>query len=146
MSKLLAHARAIVRLTSGGVDIVERGNPLPDDVEPSEITRLEDAGALVDAEELEHINSQLGAPNPVPYSAAAEEESATASEFDAETASVTEIAEHIASEKLKVDETVALAGDDKDLAAKVLEAESTSHGGDPRAGVESKLQALIDSE
>jgi hypothetical protein len=61
-----------------------------------------------------------------------------------------ELAEYIQGsnpegKKLSVDETVALAGTDKDLAHRLLQAENVATDGDPRAGVEKGLTAIIES-
>jgi hypothetical protein len=45
---------------------------------------------------------------------------------------------------LNVDETVALAGTDKDLAHRLLAAENVATDGDPRKGVEAGLTAIIE--
>jgi hypothetical protein len=45
---------------------------------------------------------------------------------------------------LNVDETVALAGTDKDLAHRLLQAENVATDGDPRKGVEAGLTAIIE--
>lgn len=46
---------------------------------------------------------------------------------------------------LNVDDTVALAGTDKDLAHRLLQAENIATDGDPRVGVEKGLTAIIES-
>jgi hypothetical protein len=61
-----------------------------------------------------------------------------------------ELAEYIQGanpegKKLSVDETVALAGTDKDLAHRLLQAENIATDGDPRAGVEKGLTSIIES-
>jgi hypothetical protein len=54
------------------------------------------------------------------------------------------LAGHLKAEKLNAADTVAIAGDDPALARKVLEAERSAQGGDPRATVEGPLQKIID--
>lgn len=71
----------------------------------------------------------------------------TAESHDITSMSDEQIAEIIASgnggKGLSVAETVALAGDDKDLAEKVLDAEIIASQSDPRKGVEKGLEAII---
>lgn len=55
------------------------------------------------------------------------------------------LADHITTNKLTVDDTVALAQDDPARAARVLEAERLASGGSPRAGVEQSLQKITDA-
>lgn len=59
---------------------------------------------------------------------------------------VDKLAEHLTTAKLTVDDTVALAGSDPAQAQRVLEAEHVASGQNPRAGVVSKLQKIIDGE
>jgi hypothetical protein len=63
--------------------------------------------------------------------------------FNASEAGEHEIAEHITSNKLNVDDTVALAGGDVETAQRVLEAESIASGGDSRKGVVAGLEVVI---
>ncbi|HKV43864.1 MAG TPA: hypothetical protein VJT32_04205 [bacterium] len=56
-----------------------------------------------------------------------------------------ELAEYIKSNNLTVGDTVALAGSDKDLAHRVLQAENIATDGEPRKGVETGLTAIIES-
>lgn len=56
--------------------------------------------------------------------------------------SIPAIADHITANKLTVDDTVALAGNDPEQAKRVLEAERLASGGSPRAGVEAGLQKI----
>jgi hypothetical protein len=60
-----------------------------------------------------------------------------------------ELAEYIkganpSGKQLNVDETVSLASGDKDLAHRLLQAENIATDGDPRAGVEKGLTAIIE--
>jgi hypothetical protein len=57
--------------------------------------------------------------------------------------SAEELAEHIKSNRLTVEETVALAGDDADSINKVLDAENIATDNDPRKGVEVALEAKL---
>jgi len=57
--------------------------------------------------------------------------------------SAEDLAEYIKSNKLTVEETVALAGDDADSINKVLDAENIATDNDPRKGVESALEARL---
>ncbi len=61
-----------------------------------------------------------------------------------EKTSSTDLADQITQEKMNADDTVALAGDDPAKAKRVLEAERLASGGSPRAGVEAKLQKIIE--
>lgn len=54
------------------------------------------------------------------------------------------LAERIKGDKLNASDTVAIAGNDPALARKVLAAEESAQGGDPRATVEGPLQKIID--
>jgi len=56
-----------------------------------------------------------------------------------------QLAEYIKEHKLKVDETVALAGDDLESIQKVLDAENIATNNDARAGVVSKLEAKLEA-
>lgn len=66
--------------------------------------------------------------------------------FDAATASVEELVAYLENEKPNAAETVALAGDDPEVAAKVLEAEGMFAGErEPRASVVKPLTAVVDA-
>jgi hypothetical protein len=61
-----------------------------------------------------------------------------------------ELAEYIKGQnpdgkELTVNETIALAGDDKDLAERLLQAENIATDGEPRKGVEAGLTSIIES-
>jgi hypothetical protein len=56
-----------------------------------------------------------------------------------------ELAEYIKANNLTVNETVALAGGDKDLAHRLLQAENIATDGEPRKGVEAGLTSIIES-
>lgn len=64
--------------------------------------------------------------------------------IDVDGATVGELSAWIKESKPNVDDTVALAEGDPDRAQKVLDAETTATGGSPRAGVQSKLEKLIE--
>jgi hypothetical protein len=57
--------------------------------------------------------------------------------------SAEELADYIKSNRLTVEETVALAGDDADSINKVLDAENIATDNDPRKGVETALEAKL---
>lgn len=62
-----------------------------------------------------------------------------------------ELAEYIKGDNptgkaLNVEDTVALAGTDKDLAHRLLQAENIATDGDPRVGVEKGLTAIIEQQ
>jgi hypothetical protein len=61
--------------------------------------------------------------------------------FDVSQASEDELVAHLKGSRLTVPDTVALAGDDADLKARVLAAEILVSGGDPRRGVVDALKA-----
>lgn len=66
--------------------------------------------------------------------------------FSASEAGLDEIAAHIEENKLNVADTVALAGDDPDVAERVLEAErqvATDNDAEPRQGVVDGLSKVI---
>lgn len=65
------------------------------------------------------------------------------SEIDVAGSSVEDIAAYLEAEKPNAAETVALAGDDPELAQKVLDAEKAAQGGDPRVTVQEPLQKII---
>jgi hypothetical protein len=74
-----------------------------------------------------------------------EEESVATEEVpDLSTMGEFEISEYIHATKPNVDETVAIAGNDPELAKRVLEAENIATGNDPRTGVEKGLLAIIE--
>jgi hypothetical protein len=56
-----------------------------------------------------------------------------------------ELAEYIKEHNLTVNETVALADGDKDLAHRLLQAENIATDGEPRKGVEAGLTSIIES-
>lgn len=72
-----------------------------------------------------------------------EDEDAGASDVDIAAMSVEDLAAYIEDNELNVGATVALAGDDPDLAEHVLSAEDTRSGGEPRKGVEDGLNKII---
>lgn len=63
---------------------------------------------------------------------------------DVAAVSVSELSDYITAAKPNAQATVELAAGDAGLAAKVLEAEDLSHGGDGRVTVVKPLQAIID--
>lgn len=75
---------------------------------------------------------------PRPMIEAAEGEGRQVDNLDSE-----ELAEYIKTNKLTVEQTVALAGDDADSINKVLDAENIATDNDPRRGVESALEAKL---
>jgi len=56
-----------------------------------------------------------------------------------------ELAEYIKGNNLTVSQTVELAGGDKDLAHRLLQAENIATDGEPRRGVEAGLNSIIES-
>jgi|SRR5215471_1120177 len=56
-----------------------------------------------------------------------------------------ELADYIKANNLTVNDTVALAGTDKDLAHRLLQAENIATDGEPRKGVEAGLTAIIEA-
>jgi hypothetical protein len=68
--------------------------------------------------------------------------------FDAYSADSSEIAEYIIANNLNVSDTVALAGDDPELAEKILDAEAevaAQNNADARKGVDDGLQKIINA-
>lgn len=63
--------------------------------------------------------------------------------FSVETASVEELGNWITNEKPTVDTVVDAAGDDPELAQRLLDAENLSTGQEPRVGVEEGLGKVI---
>lgn len=63
--------------------------------------------------------------------------------FDAADLSVEDLAAYIKAKRLNVGDTVALAGDDAELAEHVLEAEQAVTGREPRDGVVTGLEKII---
>jgi len=57
---------------------------------------------------------------------------------------VAALADQIRDEGLTVEETVSLASDDPEKAKQVLEAERVASGGQPRRGVENRLNVIIE--
>jgi hypothetical protein len=55
-----------------------------------------------------------------------------------------ELSEYIKTNNLTVSDTIALAGGDKDLAHRVLQAENIATDGEPRKGVETGLTSIIE--
>jgi hypothetical protein len=55
-----------------------------------------------------------------------------------------ELAEYIKNNNLTVNDTIALAGTDKDMAQRVLQAENIATDGEPRKGVEAGLKSVIE--
>lgn len=102
-------------IAKGGAE-GEPASGSPDAVEPPNLTPTDDGGG--------------GAPANAP---------------DVESTSVADLAKFIDSESPNATQTVALAGDSPELAAKVLEAENLAHGGDGRKTVTVPLSKLADS-
>jgi hypothetical protein len=63
-----------------------------------------------------------------------------------ETATVPQLSEWIQESKPTVEETVDAAGDDPDVAAKLLDAENHATGGNPRKGVVDGLNEIINAD
>jgi hypothetical protein len=66
--------------------------------------------------------------------------------FDPVSSTDEDLVNHITSERLNVDETVALAGGDPVLAQRVIDADAEANDGEPRKTVAAKLQAVIDAD
>jgi hypothetical protein len=78
------------------------------------------------------------APSPTPLIEDAEGEGGSAAEMSAE-----DLADYIKRNRLNVEDTVALAGDDTESIEKVLDAENIATDNDPRKGVEAALEAKL---
>jgi hypothetical protein len=129
----------------------ELGAFLPEGCEPEDVIREQEAlsdvyrGQRGDQEALSRANQRAGTavtqgPDGGIVDVSGQGQSEPAPEGGAK------LADFITDRKLTVDDTVALAGDDPAKAKRVLEAERLASGGSPRAGVESRLQKLIDGE
>lgn len=64
---------------------------------------------------------------------------------DASGMDAAELANYIVENKLNVDQTVSLAGDDEDSINKVLDAENIATDNDPRKGVVDRLEAKLNA-
>jgi hypothetical protein len=71
------------------------------------------------------------------------EERVAEGEGDVQNMSVEELADYINENKLSVNDTIELAGEDGELAERLLDAETLARGNDPRKGVEEGLTAVI---
>lgn len=124
---------------------IERGEELDaffTDKEARAIAAGEYDGPEADALAQKHMNPPF---NEAEAAARGELPAGPATGIDPGSADAEEIAEHIKSQKLNVAETVALAGDDPELAKKVMEAEDLASENDARRGVEDGLQKIIDA-
>lgn len=65
--------------------------------------------------------------------------------FDAASASDVELISYIRENELKPGDTVKLAGDDPELAERLLQAESAATDGSPREWVVTRLQKIVDA-
>lgn len=92
------------------------------------------------------VTGDTGGPDtPPPPEAATSAALPRADAPDIAEAPVAEIAAWISAESPNIGDTVVLAENDPALASKLLEAEQSATGGDPRKGVEDGLQKIIDS-
>lgn len=114
------------------------------DVNDHDLERLEALDAITDADE---ELPPAGVPRSVAEAeaqAGAEEDSG---EFDASEAGDDELVEYLRTQQPNVSETVALAGDDPDLAQRLIDAETAlaaEEGGEPRKGVIDGLERIAD--
>lgn len=131
----------LVRHASFGEEV-----EIPDD----QIARGEELGAFFSDEDAEAIRAGtysgpvahlLPGQRRIPQ--AAEGDVIALGDLDVANADAAEIAAYIQEHKLTVGDTVALAGDDKDLAEKILDAEEIATQGSPRAGVEKGIEAVM---
>lgn len=144
-----------------GKNLLERVFSMGDEIDEADVSaasfaRLKDLGALytdeeadqirngtyrgADAEILYRFRNQSPAPESTTSPALGEGATIDVSSADAE-----QIAEHITENKLNVQETVALAGDNPDLDTieKVLDAEAIASDNSPRKGVTDALEAKM---
>jgi hypothetical protein len=132
---------------------INRVGDVVDIDDESSYQRLEDLGSFFTDEEREKIEegtytgpgaaqvyAALGntSANPTPLIEDAEGEGRQVDNLSSE-----ELADYIKSNRLTVEETVALAGDDADSINKVLDAENIATDNDPRKGVETALEAKL---
>lgn len=90
------------------------------------------------------VTGDTGAPDTPPPADAGTLQIVRVDAPDVGEASVAELASWIEAESPNAADTVALAEGDPARAAKVLEAEQSATGGDPRKTVEGPLQKIID--
>jgi hypothetical protein len=146
-------AGAVVVEPATRILFFDRGDELPSGLTDEELERLKADDAIGPADEVDEYIRRLSDP------AAAAEEDKRAAEarlalvrgetgpVDASNlaaATDQQLAAWISDESPKVDEVVASAGDDPELAGRLLEAERAATKGDARKGVEEGLQAIID--
>lgn len=113
------------------VRVADRGAILSlDDMLPADLEKGERLGAFYTTEELNKLEG-------------GEQEAAALEEASISEMGEVELAEYIKDNELNVDKTVALAGDDLDLAKRVLDAENILTSNDPRKGVLKGLTAII---
>jgi hypothetical protein len=142
---LRLNAAAAVLNHDGKTYSFTRRKPIPDDTPDAVLDQLRANGSLqgtvptalgLDAAAPENQTpsaiSSIGGTNPV------------GPEIDVRSATDAQLAEFIDSNNLNVPETVALADNDPALAGKVLEAEVTASGNDPRKGVVDALTKIRD--
>lgn len=133
---------------------IERGAELPDNIVAGEEDRLRELDAVGSAAEVDEYLRRLADP-----AAAGEADRAAASARlalqvgdagpldPANLAAATDqqLAAWIRDESPTIDAVADAVGDDPALAARVLEAENTATGGDPRAGLVTKLEKVRDA-
>jgi hypothetical protein len=126
---------AAVKVDGGKYGEVSRGEELPDNLDKGEAKRLRDAGYLCSPEDLARADAIRAGQAVDPVDTQVE-----LGAFEATKATDDELAAYILDQKLTVDDTVALAGDDPELRARVLAAEGVASSGSPRAGVVKALE------
>ncbi len=124
----------VVRLLDGTTAFINRGDTLPDDIDPANLEHLLELGSLDVIGE--------GSPPPPPPADPADP---PAVGFDARGKDADELADWLRSEQPTVDEVVAAAQGDPVAAAALLNAERTITEGEPRKGVVKGLDEVVEA-
>lgn len=131
--RVLFARAATVKVKGKPVDVF-RGQPIPSGVSADDVEKLDAQGALVPLEP-DPVDDVTGDGSP-----------AVNPPFDLAEADAAAIAAHIREHELTAAQTVELAGGDKALAEKILEAEDAATDGSPRDDVVTGLAAIVDGK
>jgi len=148
MIRVLSFLYTVAVEEPGGITVIE-----PREAKRNEVVTLDQIGLIAQqkgekshsfytTEERDRIE-EGGSPDASSYTQAS-------SGGDVSSMGEFELAEYIKGanpegKELTVNETLALAGDDKDLAHRLLQAENIATDGEPRKGVETGLTSIIES-
>lgn len=147
MPDVLASLQASVEVDGRRVTLV-RGDEIPKGISKADRDRLDGRGSIVSPKVLREQAAERASfaeAGAVGQTVAASPEVAAAP-FDAGSASDGELAAWIKDAKPNADDTVAAAGEDAELAARLLDAEQAATGGNPRKTVVKGLEAVGQSE